>query len=477
MKTAFLCTAAALLLASAPASAQTPAPAAAGHWQGSLQVAPNTALAVFFDLQGAPAALSGSMSVPQQTAQALPLSSVMVRHDSLLLANSALKARFAGKFSADGQQVAGVWYQGGGQLPLTLRRSTDKAKAAAAPRRPQLPQAPFPYQSQDLTFPNQKAGFNLAGTLTLPAGKGPFPAVVLVSGSGPQDRNETILGHQPFLVIADYLTRRGFAVLRYDDRGVGQSKGTFKNALTTDFTTDAQAALAYLRTRPDIRPRQVALVGHSEGGSIVWQAAAQPGGPDLAVALAGPGLPGDAILLRQQQDIARAQGADSAAIGANFRLHRALFAELHRQPATLTTEELIAKLLPVAQQQAPGTSAEQARPGVSQLAAPWMRAFLLTSQAPYLAKVKCPVLALNGAHDLQVAADENLPAIARGLQAAHNRDVTTRTLPQLNHLFQTDPAAKADYASIEETFAPVALQALGDWLVARTGAPKAVAGR
>ncbi|MDQ2771641.1 MAG: alpha/beta fold hydrolase, partial [Bacteroidota bacterium] len=287
MKRLFLCTATSLLLASAAAAQTTPT--AAGLWQGSLAVAPGKELAVFFDLQGPATALTGTLTVPQQTSQKLPLSSVVLRQDSLLLASQAVHGRFAGKFSADRQQVVGTWYQSGAQLSLTLRHGTEQARAAAAPRRPQLPQAPFPYQSQDLTFPNKKAGFDLAGTLTLPAGKGPFPAVVLVTGSGPQDRNETILGHQPFLVIADYLTRRGFAVLRYDDRGVGQSKGMFKDALTTDFTTDALAALAYLRTRPDIRPHQVALLGHSEGGLVVWQAAAQPGGPDLAVALAGPG--------------------------------------------------------------------------------------------------------------------------------------------------------------------------------------------
>ena len=474
MKRTLLCTAASVLLAAAAAAAQTPT--AAGLWQGSLQVAPTTALAVFFNLQGAAPALTGTLRVPQQTDQKLPLNGVVVRHDSLLLEATVLHARFAGKFSADGQQVAGAWYQGGAQLPLVLRRGTEQAVGAATPARPQLPKAPFPYRSQDLTFPNRKAGFDLAGTLTLPAGKGPFPAVVLVTGSGPEDRDEAVFGHQPFLVIADYLTRRGFAVLRYDDRGVGQSKGTFKGALTTDFATDALAALAYLRTRPDIRPHQVALLGHSEGGTIGWQAAAQPGGPDLLVSLAGTGLPGDAVLLRQQKDLARAAGADSAAIGANYRLHRAIFAELRRQPATLPTAALEAKLIPVVQAHAPGTSADQARQAIQRLTDPWMHAFLLSDPAPYLARVKCPVLALNGTTDLQVAADENLPAIARGLRAAHNPDVTTRALPQLNHLFQTDPAAKADYGAIEETFAPVALQAIGDWLSARTGA-KGVAKR
>jgi pimeloyl-ACP methyl ester carboxylesterase len=463
----FFRTAAALLLASA-AAAQAPTPAPTGLWQGSLQVAPGSALAVFFELKGQMSALSGTLSVPQQTSQLLPLSSVVLRHDSLLLGSEMLHARFAGKFSADGQRVAGIWFQNETQLPLTLRRSTAKDQAAAAPRRPQVPKAPFPYRSEDLTFINKVAGFDLAGTLTLPAGKGPFPAVVLVSGSGPEDRDETILGHRPFLVLADYLTRRGFAVLRYDDRGVGQSKGTFKDATTADFTTDAQAALAYMRTRPDIRPHQVALLGHSEGGTIGWLAAAQPGGPDLLVSLAGPGLPGAAVLLRQQADLARAAGADSASIGRTYRLHQALFAELHRQPATLPADQLTAKLVAAVQQQ-PDAGTEQARLALARTyTAPWMHAFLLIDPATYLAKVKCPVLALNGANDLQVAADQNLPAIALGLHAAHNPDVTIQTLPQLNHFFQTDPTATSRYASIEETFAPSALQVIGDWLSART---------
>ena len=408
--------------------------------------------------------LSGTISVPQQGLAGFALSSVVVRHDSLLLASDKIGGKFAGRFSADGQRVTGVWSQGGGQLPLSLARSSAEAQAAAAPRRPQEPKGPLPYRALDLTFPNAKGGFNLAGTLTLPQGKGPFPAVVLVSGSGPEDRDETVFGHKPFLVLADYLTRRGFAVLRYDDRGTAKSGGTFKDALTADFTTDAQAALVYLRTRADIRPRQVGLIGHSEGGLIAWQAAAQPQGPDFVVSLAGPGVPGDAILLRQQADIARAAGADTAAIGANRRLHTALFAALRRLPASTSTTEATRQLAAVMQQQVPAMSSEQAQSQAARLTAPWLRGFLLTDPATYLVKVKCPVLALNGSTDLQVAATENLPAIERGLKAARNSNATVRLLPGLNHLFQTDPAGTSHYAEIEETFAPSALQVVGDWL-------------
>ena len=461
MKTLFRFLTAAALLATATAHAQTTDPA--GLWQGSLNVQ-GTSLRTVVALSGSGASLKGTLSVPQQGLQDMALSSTVVRHDSLLLRADNIQGRFAGHFAADGQSVAGTWSQGGMQLPLTLRRSSAAAEASAAPRRPQVPVAPFPYRSQDLNFPNTKAGIQLAGTLTLPAGKGPFPAVVLVSGSGPEDRNETVFGHQPFLVLADYLTRQGFAVLRYDDRGTAQSGGTFAGALTTDFTADAQAALAYLRTRPDIRPRQVGLIGHSEGGLIAWQTAAQPAGPDFVVSLAGPGVSGDAVLLRQQADLARAAGADSVAIGQNRRLHQALFAELRRQPATLSADALTGKLAAVVQQRIPGISAEMAQKQVKPLISPWMRSFLLTDPATYLPKVKCPVLALNGSRDLQVAADQNLPAIERGLRAAHNSRATVQTLPNLNHLFQTDAAGTSQYATIEETFAHSALQVIGNWL-------------
>lgn len=464
MKNHALLLAAGLLLASTTQAQTMPNPT--GIWEGSLDVSGH-ALRTVFELKGQPMALTGTLAVPQQGVTGLPLSSAIVRHDSLLLAADKIGGRFAGRFAADGQQVTGVWHQGGAQLPLTLKRSSTAAQAAAAPRRPQEPTGPQPYRALDLTFPNAKGGFSLAGTLTLPQGKGPFPAVVLVSGSGPQDRDEAVFGHKPFLVLADYLTRRGFAVLRYDDRGTAKSGGTFAGALTTDFTADAQAALAYLRTRSDINARQVGLIGHSEGGLVAWQAAAQPQGPDFVVSLAGTGLPGDAVLLRQQADLARAAGADSAAIGANRRLHATMFATLRRLPATATTAEATQQLAAVMQQQTHGLSAAEAQQQTGRLVSPWLRSFLLTDPATYLANVKCPVLALNGTTDLQVAADENLPAIEQGLKAARNANVTVRALPGLNHLFQTDPKATGRYAEIEETFAPSALQVVSDWLAKR----------
>ena len=446
-------------------TSQTTSASPAGLWQGALAL-PGTQLQVQLVFTN-PAAgpLTGTISVPQQNLKDMPLSSVTVRADSLIASLGQLQARFRGRFTAGGQELAGVWQQGGAQLPLTLTRAASAAPAAAAPRRPQLPIAPFPYRSQDVTFPNASAGLSLAGTLTLPAGKGPFPAVVLVSGSGPQDRDETVFGHKPFLVLADYLTRRGFAVLRYDDRGVGQSQGTRATATTADFTTDAQAALAFLRQQPGINPRRVGLIGHSEGGLIAWQAAARPAGPDFIVTLAGPGVSGAELLLRQQADMGRAAGLDTAALGQTRRMNGALFAELRRLPATLSPAEAGQQLAARLRQLAPSLSEADARTQTQRLTAPWLRYFLLTDPTPDIRQVKCPVLALNGTKDLQVAADVNLPAIEKTLQAAGNRRVTVRALPGLNHLFQTAPTGTdAEYATIEETFSPQALEIIGTWL-------------
>ncbi|UYZ63843.1 alpha/beta hydrolase family protein [Hymenobacter weizhouensis] len=454
----------ALLLLFITARGQAPH-SPAGLWQGALNL-PTTQLRVQFRLTAREGgSLTGTISVPQQNLQDMPFSGVVVRADSVLATLEKLQARFRGRLSASGQELTGVWQQSGAQLPLALTRTSEAAVAAAAPRRPQLPVGPFPYRSEDVTFANPTANLSLAGTLTLPAGQGPFPAVVLVSGSGPQDRDETIFGHKPFLVLADYLTRRGFAVLRYDDRGVGQSQGTHAGATTADFTTDAQAALAYLRRHPGIKPRRVGMIGHSEGGLIVWQAAAQPAGPDVAVTLAGTGLPGTEVLLRQQTDLGRAAGLDTAALGQIRRVHTALFAEMRRLPATLSQDELRQQLATKLRQLYPSLSQDQALAQTKSIAGPWLRYFLLTDPAGSLRQVKCPVLALNGTKDLQVAADVHLPAIERALKAGGNRNVTVRALPGLNHLFQTAATgSEKEYATIEETFSPAALEIIGTWL-------------
>ncbi|MCC3154799.1 alpha/beta fold hydrolase [Hymenobacter sp. BT770] len=274
------------------AKAQTAPASLTGDWAGA--VGPIDFMMHLADPAGG--ARTATLDIPAQHAQGLALQ-FTAPGDSVYLRLAQPAAQFAGRRSADGQQLTGEWKQGLRAFPLTLTRTTGAAKPTA--RRPQTPLPPFPYQSAEVTFKNEKANVTLAGTYTVPADMGPFPAVVLLTGSGPEDRNETILGHQPFAVLADYLTRHGIAVLRFDDRGVGQSGGTLAGTTSADYTTDAQAALAWLRAQPGIVKNHVGLLGHSQGGTAAIGAAQQAGGPDFLVLLAAPGLPGDELIVQQ----------------------------------------------------------------------------------------------------------------------------------------------------------------------------------
>ncbi|MBH8569901.1 alpha/beta fold hydrolase [Microvirga sp. STS02] len=451
----FLGTAAAALLSITSVHAQTARPSLTGDWAGTL--GPLEFTAHLTDPAGGPR--TATLDIPAQHAQGLVLQ-FTAPADSVYLRLRQPAAQFAGRRSADGQRLEGEWQQGLRSFPLTLSRATaGTAKPAAAPR-PQTPQPPFPYQSAEVTFKNEKAGITLAGTYTLPADKGPFPAVVLLTGSGPEDRNETILGHQPFAVLADYLTRHGIAVLRFDDRGVGQSGGTLAGTTSADYTTDAQAALAWLRAQPGIRKNQVGVIGHSQGGTAAIGAAGQPAGPDFLVLLAAPALPGDELIVQQSLALARLQTSDAAQLATTEKLQRTMTQIVQQNPDNAQAR---AKLLAYYNGINPQLAA-QAEPQLAMLTSPDYRHLLADRPAQTLIKVKCPVLALGGSKDQQVPATANLAATTAGLKTAGNRDVTTKELPGLNHLFQTAPTGNpAEYGTIEETFAPSALAVIGDW--------------
>ena len=369
-------------------------------------------------------------------------------------------------------------------------------------QRPQEPQRPFPYQEEFVFFENIRAeGVRLAGTLTMPETGGPFPAVVLVSGSGPQDRDENLEGHKPFLVIADYLTRRGIAVLRYDDRGVFQSRGNFATATTEDLASDAQAAVEYLEARQEIDPERIGIVGHSEGGLIAPMVSVRYSSVDFIVLLAGPGFVGEEILYMQQALILASLGADEVGIAFNRRRSElyntvlkeepdnALAAERLRQiwldslegkilPEGFSDEELesvFAELESLTEKQKTDITRSVFEPQMRNFLTPWYRFFLTYDPRPALRQVQVPVLAMNGDKDLQVPGRENLEAIEAALVEGGNADFSIVELPNLNHLFQTsETGALSEYAVLDETFAPVALEVLGDWLVAHTTAATAV---
>jgi uncharacterized protein len=322
-----------------------------------------------------------------------------------------------------------------------------------------------------VTFSNSKANVSLAGTLTLPQKEGRFPVAILITGSGPQNRDEELLGHKPFLVLADYLTRHGIAVLRYDDRGVGQSTGDFKDATSADFATDVESAIAYLKTRKEINQTKIGLIGHSEGGLIAPMVASKNNDIDFIVLLAGTGIRGDKLLLMQQELILKASGVPDSEIKKNKAINAGAFQVILESKDTQTLRTNLTKYLTETLQKdsaskpANLTEAAFIELQLNQLASPWMAYFVKYDPASSLEKVKCAVLAVNGSKDLQVPAKENLAAIGQSLQKGGNKKVTLIERPNLNHLFQESTSGlPAEYATLEQTISPVALEKITEWI-------------
>lgn len=439
-----------------------------GDWIGTLET-PAGKLPVVFHILKEGKHYRSVMDSPEQGVTGIVMDETVVdkHHVRLKLAKAGIE------YSADLKNgiLTGTFSQMGMQLPLNMERMNEEAKEAVAMRRPQEPKPPFPYHSEDVVFRNHEAGVELHGTLTLPLKKERCPVVVLVSGSGPQDRNETILGHQPFLVIADYLTRRGIGVLRYDDRGAGQSTGNFAAATTFDFAGDAEAAVSFLKMRPDVDASHIGIVGHSEGGLIAPIVAARNKNVDFIVLLAGPGLSGGDILLRQQQLIGRANGAAEEDLTNMKELNGRIFGIIRGSDDPDAIREELTGLLNHSYDDLPEsekngqTKEEYAQSAIRQLTTPWMLGFIRFDPAETLRKVSCPVLAMNGSLDLQVPPKENLEAIARNLEKAGNTNVRIVELEKLNHLFQEcSTGAPSEYAKIEQTIAPKALETLGNWI-------------
>lgn len=441
-----------------------------GTWKGKM-VLPKGSLRILFHIaKKQDGSVLATMDSPDQHADGFPVSKVTVKGKAVTIEVSSVGGTFTGTLQNPGT-LTGTWEQSGLKFPLHLERT---GKAAEV-RRPQEPRPPFPYRSEDVTFANAKAGITLAGTLTLPKTGGPFPAVVLISGSGPEDRNEDIFGHRPFLVWADALTRRGIAVLRVDDRGTAQSTGDFATATDDDFVGDALAAVAYLKTRKAIAPNEIGLIGHSEGGIIAPKAAVRSKDVAFIVLLEGPGLPMRQILSSQARLILKADGASDATIKKSVDQQTHLFDILERHKTDGKAEEAVKAYL---KKQMPGwdkadakqretlTAAIDAKAGA--LASPWMLNILDYDPRPTLSKVTCPVLAVGGSKDLQVPAKENLAAIAGALKAGGNKDFTVKEFQGLNHLLQpAETGSPSEYGSIETTVSPEALTFVGDWILAQ----------
>lgn len=411
------------------------------------------------------ARLTASLDSLDQGVSGLSAANVVEQRGALHLEIPVASGTYDGKLNAAGNELMGTWTQNGEQHALNFKRSN----RVLPERRPQNPRPPYPYKTEETTFGNPAAHVTLAGTLTLPKGPGPFPATVLISGSGPHDRDETIAGHKPFLVLADYLTRRGIAVLRYDKRGVGKSTGVDGEATTQDLAADAESALAYLRSRKEIDAKRIGLIGHSEGGMIAPLIASRDAGITWLVLLAAPAKNGERILLQQSELIARAGGMSEAQIAQSLAFDRKAYALVREEKDRGVLESKIRELIKTSgldQALPPAALAGQ----IHAMSSPWFRYFLEYDPLPALKQVKCPVLALGGDKDLQVLAKENLPALKSAIEESGNQNVTATELPGLNHLFQhCNTGSPTEYGAIDETFSPDALKIIGDW-IAKHGA-------
>lgn len=441
-----------------------------GQWNGLLSV-PGAKLRLVVHITKTATGYTATMDSPDQGASGIPVATTTFENSKLNLTIPVARITYDGELKDN--QIMGTFKQNGMEFPMNLSR---EAIAKQEIKRPQEPKEPFGYYTEEVTFTNTKDNITLAGTLSLPKKEGVFPVVVLITGSGPQNRNEELLGHKPFLVLADYLTRHGIAVLRYDDRGVAASKGNFETATTADFATDAQSAVAYLKTRKEINPKKIGLIGHSEGGIIAPMVAAASKDVSFIVLLAGTGLRGDQLLLLQQELIARAEGATATEIKDTQIMNSYCFNKvLNSKDDTTLKSELttylsgILKDTPKEQKPEGLSDEENVAQQVKQITSPWMLYFLRFNPATVLEKVKCPVLAVNGERDLQVPPKENLEAITKALQKAGNKKLTTKVFPNLNHLFQEcKTGSPNEYAEIEQTFAPVALEYVTQWISNQT---------
>lgn len=400
---------------------------------------------------------------------------VTLTDNKVRLESTPLKIVYEGAFDTERKELKGTWKQG--LIPLTLDLKLVDVEPTA--KRPQMPKGPFPYDEHQVTYASLAPEVKLAGTLTVPKGPGPHPAVILITGSGAQDRDETIFGHKLFWVLADHLTRRGIAVLRVDDRGVGGSSGP-ADADSSDFAKDVQGGLAYLKTRKEIDAKKIGLLGHSEGGLIALMIAGESKEPAFIVLLAGSTIPGKEILYGQGAALLKAAGASEADQIAQRKIQEKLFAIVSSTKdstaAKAAMKTAMGELVQTLSEEARSTLKDNEAAAVGQLSmltSKWFRFFLDYDPRAAAEKVTCPVFAINGSLDLQVLPQDNLPPLKAALTKAGNQDFEVREYAKLNHLFQTCESGQiSEYGRIEETIAPQVLEDIANWITKRMLAAK-----
>ncbi|MFH0865766.1 MAG: alpha/beta hydrolase [Bacteroidota bacterium] len=438
-----------------------------GYWQGVLKYSSSQEFHITFNiLKNDNDSLTAKLSVTEQGVKDLPMDKAWMNDSLITIKSQVAHLTYEGVFIPDSMKIKGQWIQGKTKIPLDLTH-TDTIKVV---KHPQEPVKPYPYKEEEVTF-ESTGGVKLAGTLTYPSTGENFPAVVMVTGSGPQNRDEEILGHKPFLVIADYLTRNGIAVLRYDDRGANSSTGDYAKATTQDNADDAMAGIIFLKTQKQINPKKIGIIGHSEGGIAAPICAAESKDVAFIVMLAGPGLSGDQILLLQSELIAKTEKINEDTLKTELEIAQKIYNIIKKEKDDKKAAEKLRKLMlesvPDSLKKDLQTSMQISRQ-IATMTSPWMRFFITFDPQTSLKKTKCPVLALIGEKDLQVPAEQNIPAIEKALTKAKNKDFTVKQMPGLNHLFQhCATGSPTEYANIEETFSPEVLEMMAKWILKR----------
>jgi len=456
-----------------------------GNWEGVLETPGNEIPVVFHIIKDSSGKYSATFDSPKQKAYNLACGEVIIKEDSVILMMPIVKGKYAGLLSADKKKLTGTWYQGPATMPLLMKKTSDEVTTKKI-NRPQTPKPPFPYKSEDVEYDNADKSIHFGATFTVPLPdpnvnyfRAPvYPTVLLITGSGKQDRDETIFDHKSFAVIADHLTRQGIAVLRVDDRDIGKTTGNFNAATSADFAKDVEAGLNYLKSRQDVDIDNIGLLGHSEGGMIAPMVASKRSDVKFIVLLAGPGVKINELMEQQSVDMAAANGTPGKFLEKYRLLYRELVNTIINEPDTAKAFSKSVVVFDNWQKDksaflvmnTTGVKDEKSKTKfiqsfVKQLSTPWFNYFLKFDPAEYLTKLSCPVLALNGEKDIQVSAKQNLEAIRSALEKAGNKNFKTMEIPGLNHLFQhCKKCTFNEYSELEESFDPGSLDIISNWI-------------
>ncbi|MEA3495565.1 MAG: alpha/beta fold hydrolase [Bacteroidota bacterium] len=439
-----------------------------GIWQGKLNINGVELRLIFHISESESGELSATLDSPDQGAKDIPLDKVVYENKKIKITSAAMLATYTGTVDTDSLKITGTWEQSTMELPLNLEKIDEIPKL----NRPQEPKPPYQYFEEEVKFINEKDNITLAGTLTYPKEGNNFIAVVLISGSGAQNRDEELFEHKPFKVIADYLTLKGIAVLRFDDRGAGKSGGSFSGSTTEDFANDVEAAVDYLNTMDFIDKNKIGLIGHSEGGVIAPLLASRSDKIDFIVMMAGLGTKGNTLLIDQTKLILEKSGMEEKFVNdiveINSGLYEIVLQGYDNEKAEKEIREFyktISKKYSSDEKTNRGLNEQNIDATIKQLLSPWFKYFLAYNPETVLSKVKCPILAINGTNDLQVPADKNLEGIKSAVEKGGNKNLTIKKFEGLNHLFQTSESGlPSEYGKIEETISVGVLEYLGEWI-------------